>query len=89
MLKATSRARARLVAVLAAFVTSMVLVIFSGYRTPEQAAAAAAAGCWRRPSAVRSDPVGDRRHDLGRAAHQPPAASQVFVDVEVFGYGVV
>ena len=32
------------VAVLAAFFTSMILVILSGYRTPEQAAAAAAAG---------------------------------------------
>ncbi len=32
------------VAVLAAFATSMTLVILSGYRTPEQAAAAAAAG---------------------------------------------
>jgi PTS system beta-glucosides-specific IIC component len=32
------------VAVLAAFFTSMILVVLSGYRTPEQAAAAAAAG---------------------------------------------
>lgn len=32
------------VAILAAFLTSMILVILSGYRTPEQAAAAAAAG---------------------------------------------
>lgn len=67
-------------AVLAAFVTSMVLVIISGYRTPEQAAAAAAAGV---PVADLEGPMSEASPDTLVAAAQTKAAGEAGVTVEV------
>ncbi len=52
-------------AVTAAFITSMVLVVISGYKTPEQAAAAVAAGV---PVADLEGPMGDASPDTLVAA---------------------
>ena len=69
------------VAVLAAFVTSMVLVIISGYRTPEQAAAAAAAGV---SVADLEGPMGEASPDTLVAAAATKAAGDVGVTTEIF-----
>ena len=67
-------------AVLAAFFTSMILVIVSGYRTPEQAAAAAAAGV---PVADLEGPIGQASPDTLVAAAATKAAGEAGVTTEV------
>jgi PTS system beta-glucosides-specific IIC component len=67
-------------AVTAAFVTSMVLVILSGYRTPEQAAAAAAAGV---PVADLEGPMGEASPDTLVAAAATKAAGEAGVTTEI------
>ena len=68
------------VAVLAAFFTAMILVIISGYRTPEQAAAAVAAGV---PVADLEGPVGEASPDTLVAAAQTKAAGQAGLVTEI------
>ncbi|MEZ5132821.1 MAG: glucose PTS transporter subunit IIA [Mycobacterium sp.] len=68
------------VAVLAAFVTSMVLVILSGYRTPEQAAAAVAAGV---PVADLEGPMSEASADTLVAAAATKAAGEAGVATEI------
>ncbi|MBU3751063.1 MAG: PTS beta-glucoside transporter subunit EIIBCA [Mycobacterium sp.] len=68
------------VAVLAAFLTSMILVILSGYRTPEQAAAAAAAGV---SVADLEGPMGAASPDTLVAAAATKAAGDAGVTTEV------
>ncbi|MFM9033090.1 MAG: glucose PTS transporter subunit IIA [Mycobacterium sp.] len=68
------------VAVLAAFFTAMVLVILSGYRTPEQAAAAVAAGV---PVADLEGPMGEASPDTLVAAAATKAAGEAGVAAEV------
>ena len=68
------------VAVLAAFFTAMILVIFSGYRTPEQAAAAVAAGV---PVADLEGPMGQASPDTLVAAAATKAAGEAGVTTEV------
>lgn len=68
------------VAVLAAFFTSMVLVILSGYRTPEQAAAAAVAGV---SVADLEGPMGEASPDTLVAAAATKAAGDAGVVTEV------
>ena len=67
-------------AVLAAFFTAMILVIISGYRTPEQAAAAAAAGV---PVADLEGPMGEASPDTLVAAAATKAAGEAGVTTEV------
>ena len=67
-------------AILAAFLTSMILVIISGYRTPEQAAAAAAAGV---PVADLEGPMSEASPDTLVAAAATKAAGEVGVTAEV------
>ncbi|MCB1289727.1 MAG: PTS glucose transporter subunit IIA, partial [Mycobacterium sp.] len=68
------------VAVLAAFVTAMVLVILSGYRTPEQAAAAVAAGV---PVADLEGPMSEASADTLVAAAATKAAGEAGVATEI------
>ena len=68
------------VAVLAAFFTSMILVIISGYRTPEQAAAAAAAGV---SVADLEGPMSEASPDTLVAAAATKAAGNAGVVTEV------
>ena len=68
------------VAVLAAFSTSMILVILSGYRTPEQAAAAAAAGV---SVADLEGPMGEASSDTLVAAAATKAAGDVGVATDI------
>ena len=68
------------VAVLAAFSTSMILVILSGYRTPEQAAAAAAAGV---SVADLEGPMGEASSDTLIAAAATKAAGDVGVATDI------
>jgi PTS system beta-glucosides-specific IIC component len=68
------------VAILAAFLTSMILVILSGYRTPEQAAAAAAAGV---SVADLEGPMGEASPDTLVAAAATKAAGDVGVTTEI------
>jgi PTS system beta-glucosides-specific IIC component len=68
------------VAVLAAFFTSMILVIISGYRTPEQAAAAAAAGV---PVADLEGPMGAASSDTLIAAAATKAAGDAGVATQI------
>lgn len=68
------------VAVLAAFFTSMILVILSGYRTPEQAAAAAAAGV---PVADLEGPMGQASPDTLVAAAATKAAGAVGLTADI------
>lgn len=68
------------VAVLAAFATSMILVILSGYRTPEQAAAAAAAGV---SVADLEGPMGEASPDTLVAAAATKAAGDVGVTTQI------
>ena len=68
------------VAVLAAFFTAMVLVIISGYRTPEQAAAAVAAGV---PVADLEGPMGQASPDTLVAAAATKAAGEAGMATEV------
>jgi PTS system beta-glucosides-specific IIC component len=67
-------------AILAAFLTSMILVIISGYRTPEQAAAAVAAGV---PVADLEGPMSEASPDTLVAAAQTKAAGEAGVVSEV------
>jgi PTS system beta-glucosides-specific IIC component len=67
-------------AVLAAFFTSMILVILSGYRTPEQAAAAAAAGV---SVADLEGPMGEASSETLVAASATKAAGDVGVVTEI------
>jgi len=68
------------VAVLAAFFTAMILVIVSGYRTPEQAAAAAAAGV---PVADLEGPLSEASPDTMVAAAQTKAVGDAGLAIEV------
>ena len=68
------------VAILAAFLTSMILVILSGYRTPEQAAAAAAAGV---PVADLEGPLSEASPDTLVAAAATKAAGDIGVTTEI------
>jgi len=68
------------VAVLAAFFTAMVLVIFSGYKSPEQAAAAAAAGV---SVADLEGPMSEAGPDTLVAAAETKAADQAGVVTEI------
>lgn len=68
------------VAVLAAFFTAMILVILSGYRTSEQAAAAAAAGV---SVADLESPMGEASADTLVAAAATKAAGDVGVTTEI------
>jgi len=68
------------VAVLAAFCTAMVLVIFSGYKSPEQAAAAAAAGV---SVADLEGPMSEAGPDTLVAAAETKAADQAGVVTEI------
>ncbi len=68
------------VAVLAAFFTAMVLVIISGYRTPEQAAAAVAAGV---PVADLEGPMGQASPDTLVAAAATKAAGDAGMATEI------
>lgn len=68
------------VAVLAAFFTAMILVIVSGYRTPEQAAAAAAAGV---PVADLEGPMGEASADTLVVAAATKAAGEAGVTTEI------
>jgi len=68
------------VAVLAAFFTSMILVILSGYRTPEQAAAAAAAGV---SVADLESPMGAASPDTLVAAAATKAAGDAGVATDI------
>lgn len=67
-------------AVLAAFFTSMILVILSGYRTPEQAAAAAAAGV---SVADLEGPMGQASPETLVAAAATKAAGDAGVVTEI------
>lgn len=67
-------------AVLAAFFTAMILVILSGYRTPEQAAAAVAAGV---PVADLESPMSQASPETLVAAAATKAAGAVGHNVEV------
>jgi PTS system beta-glucosides-specific IIC component len=67
-------------AITAAFFTSMILVILSGYRTPEQAAAAAAAGV---SVADLEGPMGEASPDTLVAAAATKAAGDVGVTTEI------
>ena len=67
-------------AILAAFLTSMILVIISGYRTPEQAAAAVAAGV---PVADLEGPMSEASPDTLVAAAATKAAGEAGVTAEV------
>lgn len=68
------------IAVLAAFFTAMILVILSGYRTPEQAAAAAAAGV---PVADLESPMGKASSDTLVAAAATKAVGDAGLDAYV------
>ena len=68
------------VAVLAAFFTAMILVIVSGYRTPEQAAAAVAAGV---PVADLEGPMGQASPDTLVAAAATRAAGESGLTTEL------
>ena len=68
------------VAVLAAFCTAMVLVIFSGYKSPEQAAAAVAAGV---SVADLEGPMSKGSADTLVAAAETKAADQAGVVTEI------
>ena len=68
------------VAVLAAFFTSMVLVIFSGYKSPEQAAAAVAAGV---SVADLEGPMSKASPDTLVAAAETKAADRAGVVTEI------
>ena len=68
------------VAVLAAFFTSMVLVILSGYRTPEQAAAAVAAGV---SVADLESPMGQASPDTLVAAAATKAAGDAGLEADI------
>ncbi|MFN8071579.1 MAG: glucose PTS transporter subunit IIA [Mycobacterium sp.] len=68
------------IAVLAAFFTAMILVIVSGYRTPEQAAAAAAAGV---PVADLVSPMGEASSDTLIAAAATKAVGDAGLEAYV------
>lgn len=68
------------VAVLAAFFTAMILVILSGYRNPEQAAAAAAGGV---PVADLEGPMSEASPDTLVTAAQTKAAGESGVVTEI------
>jgi len=68
------------VAVAAAFLTAMILVILSGYRSPEQAAAAVAAGV---PVADLEGPRGAASPDTLVAAAETKAADEAGVGIEI------
>ena len=68
------------VAVLAAFFTAMILVILSGYRTPEQAAAAVAAGV---PVADLEGPMREASPETLVAASATKAAGEAGVTTEI------
>ena len=68
------------VAVLAAFFTAMVLVIFSGYKSPEQAAAAVAAGV---SVADLEGPMSEASPDTLVAAAETKAADRAGVVTEI------